>query len=42
MKDIDPKTLIDNFNEEHDIERIILIGEDGAIRQIIFGEENLK
>ena len=30
------KQAINSFDEEHFIERVILIGKDGAIRQIVF------
>lgn len=33
------KEAVRDFDEEHDVERIILIGKDDAIRQIILGEE---
>ncbi len=38
MKDI--KENIEKFDEEHQVMRIILIGKDEAIRQIILEEED--
>lgn len=35
---IDIKKLVNNFDEEHKVMRIILIGKDEAIRQIILEE----
>jgi len=33
------RKAVTNFDEEHEIERIILIGKDNAIRQIILEGE---
>ena len=33
------RKAINNFDEEHEVERIILIGKDDAIRQIILEKE---
>ena len=35
-KEINPKELINEFDEKHKIKQIILIGYDGAIRNIEF------
>jgi len=36
---IDLKDVINNFDMKHNVERIILIGEDDSIRQIILKNE---
>ncbi len=33
------RIAVNNFDEEHEVQRIILIGKDDAIRQIILGDE---
>ena len=39
MKEIELREVINDFDKIHTTERIILIGRDEAIRQIILGDE---
>jgi len=34
------KQAVNNFDEEHTVSEVILLGEDGAIRRVIFEDGN--